>query len=35
MKTSAGRQMLNSAINSVNYGDLAKLKASAKQAETY
>lgn len=35
MKTSAGRQMLNSAINSVNYGDLAKLKASAKQAEMY
>lgn len=35
MKTAAGRQMLNSAINSVNYGDLAKLKASAKQAELY
>ena len=35
LKSAAGRQMLNNAINSVNYSDLAKLKASAKQAELY
>lgn len=35
LKSAAGRQMLNNAINSVNYSDLAKLKASAKQAEVY
>ena len=35
LKSAAGRQMLNNAINSVNYADLAKLQASAKQAEVY